>query len=200
MARPEFRKGSTRGTGSSRLPGRFAGQGDVAGSPFSQAQILHLMKTEFTRARRYGHPLACILIQVDRLTSLVDVHGRQLREVVRRELSRLVTSKTRGADHLGLISDARYMLLLPHATEQDAEAVGQRIFETFAMLEVASGGNVLSLTLSMGIASSDDEKTMFFDTLVSEAETALSWAVEGDGGQVMVYREEQGLGDEPFPQ
>ena len=25
-------------------------------------------------------------------------------------------------------------------------------------------------------------------------------AIEGDGGQVMVYREEQGLGDDPFPQ
>ena len=81
MAKPEFRKGSARGAGSSSLPGRFAGLGEVAGSPFSQAQILHLIKTEFSRARRYEHPIACILIQVDRLTALVDVHGRQLREV-----------------------------------------------------------------------------------------------------------------------
>jgi hypothetical protein len=52
----------------------------------------------------------------------------------------------------------------------------------------------------MGIASSDDQKTMFFDTIVGQAETALSWASEADGGQVRVYREEQRLGDGPFQQ
>ncbi|MEE9126304.1 MAG: diguanylate cyclase [Planctomycetota bacterium] len=198
MAKPEFRKGGTRGAHSSSLPGRFAGQGAVSGSPFSQAQILHLMKTEFGRARRYGFPVACILIQVDRLTSMVDVHGRQLRDVVRRELSKLITGKTRGADHLGLVSDDRYLLVLPHATEQDATSVGERIWETFGMLEVESGGNVLSLSLSMGIASTDNQKTMFFDTILSQAETALSWAIDGDGGQVVVYCEEQRRGDGPL--
>ncbi len=200
MANPEFRKSSARGARGSSLPGRFTGQGAVTGAPFSQAQILHLMKTEFARARRYEFPVACILMQVDRLSLLVDLHGRQLREVVRRELSKMVTGKTRGADHLGLVGEDRYLLLLPHATEQDATSVAERIRETFATLEVESGGNVLSLTLSMGIVSTENERQVFFDTILSHAEAALAEAMEADGDQVAVYCEERPLGDGPFGQ
>ena len=94
--------------------GRFGGAGPVSGSPFSHAQILHLMKTEFARARRYGFPVSCMLVQVDRLDALVDLHGGALREMVRVEVGKLVHDKTRGADHLGLASDDRYLVVMPH--------------------------------------------------------------------------------------
>jgi len=196
MAHPEFRKGSTRSSSGSSLSGRFASPEAVAGSPFTQAQILHLMKTEFARGRRHGFPVSCILIQVDRLTQLVDLHGTQLRDVVRRELSRLVSTKTRGADHLGLVSEDRYLLVLPHADEEAAKRVSERIWESFSMLEVEVGGAILSLTLSVGVASSDDQQTMFFDTILSQAEAALGWAADAGGNQTAVFRSE-GIDESP---
>lgn len=188
MANPEFRKGSARAAGGRSLSGRFQAPEAVAGSPFTQAQILHLMKTEFARGRRYGFPVSCILIQVDRLTQLVDLHGTQLRDVVRRELIRLVSTKTRGADQLGLVSDDRCLLVLPHADEEGAVRVGQRIGEAFSMLEVEVGGALLSLTLAIGVATSDEQQTMFFDTILSQAEAALGWAVDAGGNQTAVFR------------
>lgn len=191
MANPEFRKSSSRSSGGSSLSSRFASPEAVAGSPFTQAQILHLMKTEFARGRRYGFPVSCIVIQVDRLTQLVDLHGARLRDVVRRELSRLVSTKTRGADHLGLVSDDRYLLVLPHADEEAAIRVGERIWEAFGMLEVDVAGTILSVNVSVGIASSDDQQTMFFDTILSQAEAALGWAVDAGGNQTVVFRPER---------
>ncbi|MHC4514476.1 MAG: GGDEF domain-containing protein [Planctomycetota bacterium] len=191
MANPEFRKGSSGGGKGSSLSGRFA-QGGVVGSPFSQAQILHLMKTEFARGRRYEFPVSCILIQVDRLTQLTDLHGARLSEAVRHELSKLVSTKTRGADHLGLVSDERYLLVLPHTDEPSAVGVAERIQEAFGMLEVESGGTALKLTLSIGIASSSDQQTMFFDTILSQAEEAMQWAIEAGGNQAMVFQPDRG--------
>ncbi len=191
MPNPEFRKGSARGSGGSSLSSRFASPEAVAGSPFTQAQILHLMKTEFARGRRYGFPVSCILIQVDRLTPLVDLHGAQLRDAVRRELGRLVSSKTRGADHLGLVSDDRYLLVLPHANGEAAARVAERLCQAFGMLEVDVAGTILSLTLSVGVASSDGQRTMFFDTILSQAEAALAWAIEAGGNQTAVFRPER---------
>lgn len=191
MANPEFRKGSTRTGGGSSLSGRFQSPEAVAGSPFTQAQILHLMRTEFARGRRYGFPVSCILIRVDRLRQLVDLHGTQLRDVVREQLSKLVSSKTRGADQLGLVSDDRYLLVLPHTDEEAAVHVGGRICEAFSMLEVEVGGALLSLTLSIGVASSDEQRTMFFDTILSQAEAALGWAMDGGGNQTAVFHPER---------
>ena len=34
---------------------------------FSYTQILHLLKIEFARARRYQYELSCVLVEIDRL-------------------------------------------------------------------------------------------------------------------------------------
>lgn len=180
-----FRKFRAGGRGAGRLD---ATASSFAASPFTQAQILHLMKAEFARARRYGFPLSCILLQVDRLPSLVDLHGLELRETVQRELGELVRRKTRDADHLGLLSEDRYLLLLPHTPEKAAVAVAERIRRSFSEVEIEAHGNLLALTLSAGVAACEDQETLFFDTLLSQAELALEQAAEAGGDQVVVFR------------
>lgn len=180
----------TASSGGSRPAGDFAGPATGA-SPFNQAQILHLMKTEFARSRRYGFSLACVLMQVDRLRALTDIHGTQLKESVQAEFCRLVAEGTRGADQLGLISDDRYLLVLPHTAEEEAVVVAQRMRRDFSQLEVKSRGSVLDLTLSLGVVSCADKDTLFFDTLLSRAETAMGWAQQSGGDRVEIYRAER---------
>lgn len=185
MTRPEFRKRSEGST-----PSR-AGEPGLAGSPFSRAQILHLMKNEFARARRYGLPVACLTLQVDRLASLIDIHGSALRERLRDRVAALVADNTRGHDLLGVMDDDRYLLVLPHSSEADATIVGERILESFNRLEVQVGGHVLALSMSVGLVACSDQDTMFFDTFLAKAEVALEAAVEAGGGQISVFRKEQ---------
>lgn len=174
------RPGAAGFTGGSRLAG-----------PFTQAQILHLMKTEFARARRYGFPLSCLLIQVDRVDGLIYAHGAEFRSVVRAELGKLVREKTRGADHLGLVSEDRFLLLLPHTDEDQALAVSERIRAAFAERRVEVAGQSLLLTVSVGIAAGGDPETLFFETMLSQAEMALDWAIEAHGDQSKVFRKER---------
>jgi diguanylate cyclase (GGDEF)-like protein len=167
----------------------------LSSSLFSQAQILHLMKSEFARARRHGVPVACVLIQVDRLGQLVDLHGVDLRNAIRSSLTRIVQEKTRGADLLGAINDERYMLVLPHTSLAQARVVAERLRATFAEFEVTLGGKVLAPTLSLGFTASEDQHTLFFDTMVGQAETALEWAMDHGGNQVVSFGETQLLGE-----
>ena len=46
---------------------------DPGAGVFSLSQIRHLMRVEFGRAQRYGYPLSCLVISVDRLDSLRDL-------------------------------------------------------------------------------------------------------------------------------
>lgn len=190
-------RSSERGGG--KLSGQFSSSGPVTGSPFSQAQILHLMKTEFARARRYGFPVTCMLIRVDRLDSLVDLHGAALRDAVRQELGRLVQDKTRGADHLGLASEDRYLIVLPHASGEEGLLVGERLREAFQDLEIRVGANVLALQLSVGVASSDDQATLFFDSLLARAEAALENSSRGGGNAACLYQKDQISGVDDLP-
>lgn len=186
MTKPGFRK--TRPSGTS-AGGRETSEGFLSGSLFSQAQILHLMKNEFARSRRYGLPLGCIVLQVDRLPQLVDLYGAELRHEVRSAMAQLVRDKTRGSDLLGTTNDDRYLLLLPHTDLPGTRLVADRLLEAFAGLEVAVDGKPLALSVSIGVSSVVDHKAMFFDTLLAQAESALDDAARAGGGLVRSFGE-----------
>lgn len=165
------------------------GEGFLSASLFSQAQILHLMKAEFARARRHGIELSCIMMQIDRLPQLVDLHGAELRQTVRQALADMVKSRTRGADLLGVMNDDRYLLLLPHTGLAAAHLVAERLRGLFAELEITVDGRALLLTLSLGVTTNESRDTMFFDSMVAKVEAALEHAAARGGNAVIRFEE-----------
>ncbi len=188
MTQPGFRKSrsSTPRAGGPEDDGGFIGS-----ALFSQAQILHLMKSEFAKARRYQLPLACVLLQVDRLAQLVDMHGAELRRVARQTLMEVVKERTRTSDLMGMVGDDRYLLVLPHTDLGSARLVADRIRARFQEAEITVDGKPLGLTLSLGVASCEDQKTMFFDSLVAQAEFAIQHAARGTGNRTVSFAEAQ---------
>lgn len=202
MTRPGFRKSRPTGARGAGLPGAQprtsggdAGDGFLSASLFSQAQILHLMRNEFARARRHSIPLGCVLMQVDRLAQLVDLYGVALRQTVRQALSDLVRSRTRGADLLGATNEERYLLLLPHTDLAHSRIVADRLHGLFQALAVEVDGKELALSLSIGISATGSQPAMFFDTLVGQAEAALEHAMRSGGNRVVSFGELPFQGD-----
>jgi diguanylate cyclase (GGDEF)-like protein len=189
MTRPGFRKG--HGAGAQARGGREGGDGFLSSSLFSQAQILHLMKNEFARARRHQLPMGCLVLQVDRLSQLADLHGLELRQALRATIARLVREKTRGSDLLGATNDDRYVLVLPHTNLEQTRIVADRLHQLFQDVEVGVDGRPLALTLSIGVSSFGDAKTLFFDTLLQQAESAADFAARAGGDRVMSFGESQ---------
>ncbi|MCY2957061.1 MAG: diguanylate cyclase [Planctomycetota bacterium] len=197
MTRPGFRKG--RVAAGKAIAAASPHEGFVSGALFSQAQILHLMKTEFARARRHHIPLSCMILQVDRLAQLIDLYGADLRLRVRETLARLVREKTRGADLLGTVSDDRYLLMLPHTDMANSRIVADRLHGMFSEFEIQVDSRALDLKLSIGLAASNDQQTMFFDTLIGQAESALEWAAGQGGNRVAAFGEVQLREGEDLP-
>lgn len=198
-----FRRSGNSG-GSRRA--RNEGPEDSLGGAFSQAQITQLMKSEFARARRHGEPLTCVLLKVDRLTALAETHGAALKATLRQEVGRIVDAQTRGHDYLGMMNDGSYLLVLPAAEAAAGMAVAERILAAFRELEIESDvGASLRPTLSGGIAAcGSEDETMFFDTLVSQAELALETAAALDGDRIERFQREEfvhpgGVDAEPEP-
>ncbi|MFK7742033.1 MAG: GGDEF domain-containing protein [Planctomycetota bacterium] len=187
MTRPGFRKGRSSGGRSKAADS----DGFLSSSLFSQAQILHLMKNEFARARRHGMPMGVVMMQVDRLAQLVDLYGSALRLTVKDAVARLVREKTRGSDLLGTTNDDRYLLVMPHTDLGQTRIVAERLHQLFNEVDVRVDGRALQLTVSIGMTSCDDQGTLFFDTLLSQTETALEYAERYGGDQVISFGETQ---------
>lgn len=189
MSKPGFRKGRPGGGRTSAGP--QGADGFLSSSLFSQAQILHLMRNEFARARRHGLPLGCLTMQVDRLAQLADLYGVALRQVVREAIAKLVREKTRGSDLLGATNDDRYLLVLPHTDLAQTRVVAARLHQLFTGLEIAVDGRPLAVTASVGFTACDEQKTLFFDSLLAQAEAALEFAAARGGNQVISFGETQ---------
>lgn len=164
------------------------------GAPFSQAQILHLMKAEFGRARRLGHALACIVLRIDGPTVLGDPAAVELRARVRDGLARLVEERTRDYDHLGLIGEDGYLLVLPHTDLDGAMVVAERIRRDFAGLG-NRGADERPVTASFGVAATAASDTLFFDTLLAQSEHARDRAAAAGGDRIEAFRREQFVAD-----
>ncbi len=155
---------------------------------FSLTQIRHLMRVEFSRAQRYGYPVACVVIGCDRLGHLRDLYGYEFREAVVDEVVDLLQKATRGCDYLGRMMDDRLMAILPHTSKDGALTTAQRILDAARKLAFEPEGHPIQVTLSIGVSHFEDDNTLFFDSLVEAAEEGLREASEG-GGDRFVHKQ-----------
>ncbi len=145
------------------------------------------MRVEFGRAQRYGYPVSCLVIGVDRLDQLRDAHGYAFREEVLDHVIDVLQEETRTCDYLGRLMDDRLMAILPHTTAQGAEGAARRLLAAARRLTFKPGGSPMHPTLSIGISHFENDNTLFFDSLVESAEAALAEA-QRSGGDRLLHR------------
>ena len=150
---------------------------------FTREEVDQLMLVEFERARRYTYPVACLLVQVDRLEEIHTVHGYESKCEVLRALVQLVRRATRDGDLLGYVVDDRLLVLCPHTTAQSSASLANRFLDSARMLSFDQGGAGLRITLSIGLAHNDRREMgeVTFDMLKQVAEEGLRVADAGGG-------------------
>jgi diguanylate cyclase (GGDEF)-like protein len=152
---------------------------------FSPEEIARLMASEYARSLRYGHELALLLIEIDRLESLHDLYGVESEARIVRAVASLVRSATRASDALGTVQDQRLLVLLPHTGAAGAAALARRLLAGCRELEFRGDGRILRATLSIGCAQRGDEGSLA--ALGARAEEALRAAVAAGGDRVLEH-------------
>ena len=155
----------------------------VEGGLFSYTQILHLLKIEFARARRYQYQLSCILVEIDRLGSLGDLHGSSVRDQVESTVADILSRHSRSCDFVGRLGE-RFVIVLPHTDGKGAHLLGQRLHDRIAELDVLVDGRALRISASIGVSTQDGDDSLFFDAVLKRAEAALAEAVARGGDSV----------------
>jgi diguanylate cyclase (GGDEF)-like protein len=146
---------------------------------------MHLMRVEFGRAQRYGYPISCVLLAVDRLAELRDLYGYDSKEAILDEVIGLTKKQVRQCDFLGRLADDRLLIVVPHTSAAGARALAERLIEGVRGLKFESDGRRLRVTVSVGFTCSTGSDTMFFDSLLSAAEGALVDAMRAGGDRIV---------------
>jgi diguanylate cyclase (GGDEF)-like protein len=137
---------------------------------------------EIIRAVRTRIPLAVALVDIDHFKVVNDTHGHLVGDKALRAVTDALRSQLRAYDRAGRFGGEEFAVLLPHAREQDALNVAERLRAHIAGLSILvddedeSAGRV-QLTISVGVASLDGENRQLTD-LLAAADAALYHAKE----------------------
>jgi diguanylate cyclase (GGDEF)-like protein len=156
---------------------------DAGTGLFSYTQILHLLKIEFSRARRYQYELSCILLEIDRLGGLGDLHGADVRDRIEDSVADLLNRHSRSCDFVGRLGE-RFVVVLPHTDAAGATLLAQRLHDRVSKLDVNVDDRRHPVSVSVGVSTQDGDESIFFDSVLKQAELALGEVISRGGDSV----------------
>ena len=152
---------------------------------YTRGHFVGLAEKEVLRARRYGHPLSLLLLDIDHFKSVNDRYGHSAGDRVLRAAVDLFQGQTRRSDLLGRYGGEEFLVLLPETDVAGAGVVAERIRAALRKAPVNVGNLAVEMTVSIGLTGLRPEM-QDVDALLAHADAALYRAK--DAGRDRVER------------
>ncbi|TLX56581.1 hypothetical protein DN824_15065 [Stutzerimonas nosocomialis] len=141
---------------------------------------------EIELARRHGHPLSLIMLDLDHFKGLNDRHGhRGGDEALQRVVSRL-KHHLRNVDMLFRYGGEEFLVLLSSTDAQDAALVGERLRATVDQHPFEVDGQPVHLSISLGSATYRPPESL--EQLLQRADAALYSAKRSGRNRLSIAR------------
>lgn len=145
---------------------------------------------ELERARRSLGPLSVIMLEVNDLESIRDLHGEEIGSDVMKIVSQVIKEKSRPYDCLGRGPGDAFLIAFPNVLGPDAEKIAMRIITSMRGMNIAPReGAPLKLSMSAGVACvSHITAATEIPRLIEQARQALVRSRDSGENQVfLVY-------------
>jgi len=129
-------------------------------------------------ARRYEHPLALVMLDIDHFKRINDTLGHAAGDAALRGLAEALRYGARASDIAGRLGGEEFAVLLPETPLEEATGYAERLRKAIAASAVVHRREEIRFTCSFGVArmrASDD-----LDGLIARADEAL-YRAKGDG-------------------
>lgn len=147
------------------------------------ADIKEQAAIELERAQRSGKPASVAMLDIDFFKKVNDSYGHAAGDNVIRALANLLRQRLRRIDSLGRYGGEEFLVVLPDCPAEQARRILDEIRQRFAELHFIASGQQFSVTLSAGIACTDDAPASA-DDLLDKADRALYGAKHGGRNRV----------------
>ncbi|MEA2407863.1 MAG: hypothetical protein QOE69_1982 [Thermoleophilaceae bacterium] len=136
--------------------------------------FLSILNREMERSRRFGSPLALIMLDIDDFKQVNDTYGHQQGDQVLARVAGVLRDASRDLDAAARYGGEELAVILPQTDGAGAQMLAERIRAGIEALEVprVGGGGSLSVTASLGVASVP-ENAQDGSELIAVADEAL---------------------------
>jgi diguanylate cyclase (GGDEF)-like protein len=138
----------------------------------NRRNFLALAEIEMSRFKRYGRPLALLMIDIDFFKSINDRYGHDAGDEVIKAVADILQNHKRTSDIVGRLGGEEFALILPESTFDSAVAAGDRLRQFIAERTINVHGRSIEITVSVGVSVCRGE-TCLTGELLKEADIAL---------------------------
>jgi len=147
---------------------------------FNRRAFMDRAQVEWSRARRHGHPLGVVVLDVDHFKRVNDRYLHATGDEVLKVVAYTLRTTVRSSDIPARLGGEEFVALLPDTAETGAALLAERIRARLAQQQVtAPNGESISVTTSAGVACSD-RPFASFPELLAAADAAL-FKAKADG-------------------
>jgi diguanylate cyclase (GGDEF)-like protein len=156
---------------------------------------------EFKRAEKQHEPLACCVLDVDRLKMHNDAGGRALGDAVLRGVAEVIRRSVREADVVVRYGGDEFLVVLPATHFAGSLSVAERIWRDVAAIDWGTPGFASEdsgpssrpfarATVSVGVALYPTRDVRARDALLKAADAALLHAKREGGNRICVFQQQ----------
>lgn len=147
------------------------------------------LREEFDRADRHQEPLACCLVDIDRLKVHNERGGRSFGDAVLRGVAGVVGRSLRESDVVARYGGDEFFVMLPATHFAGSLVVAERIWRDVAAEPFTVDGESARLTASVGVALFPSRDVRSMDELLSALEAATLEAKRRGGNRLCVFQQ-----------
>lgn len=109
---------------------------------------------ELREAGRYGSPLTCLMLDIDRFKRLNDAYGHPFGDAVLAGIGGIIAETVRRADIAGRYGGEEFLIVMPRLEASAALASAERLRAAIESRTFLREGEPVSVTVSIGVAES----------------------------------------------
>lgn len=140
---------------------------------WNHSAILDILQRELSRSKREGAPLSILMLDIDYFKRINDTRGHAVGDVVLRDIARRAAESVRDYDAFGRYGGDEFLAVLPGADGDDAVHLAERFCTSVAEMPVHVPEGVLSVTMSIGVATNARHPDLERNVLIRAADAAL---------------------------
>jgi len=148
---------------------------------FNHRYLPEVIEKEFYRAKRYSHPFAVIMLDIDYFKSINDVYGHQFGDLVLKQFARQLKRMVRRDDTVLRFGGEEFVLISPGIDRAKAMILAQRISDTVSLYNFGTKKQTVKVKISLAVVSYPEDKISKGMDLVDIADKILNKA-KIDGG------------------
>ncbi len=152
---------------------------------FNHKTFYDILEKELWRSRRYGGKIILLMVDIDNLKKINDIHGHRAGDKAIREIGRRVKECIRQIDTAARYGGDEFAVILINTSLIGAQVVAQRMVEVVANSPTTWKQKEIPLSISIGLAEYNGGATP--EDITSRSDQALYLAKKAGKNTVKIF-------------